>query len=142
MSPMTKQITAKGPAVVGNLSYTPGAPWSAGWLRRAHRRPHGQRAAGRAVEGRAAGRGRHGGLGPAGAAHAGDRGGEPELKLEDEVKPVSAFASRALRTVLNKHLSQIFTRPRGLFFLARLGLIVLRVGAAGQGLRSAPERGA
>ena len=61
----------------------------------------------------------------------GPREADSEFKAAADVKTVSAFASRALRTVLNKHLSQIFSRPRGLLFLGSLGLIVLRVGAAG-----------
>ena len=132
MSPMTKQITAKGPAVVGNLAYTPGGSV----VRRLAYDVHTDDLMDNVLQGARSKDVQQAGVGMVASAlqerlTLGAAEEEPELKLEDEVKPVSAFASRALRTVLNKHLSQIFTRPRGLFFLARLGLIVLRVGAAG-----------
>merc|ERR1719262_777659 len=132
MSPMTKQITAKGPAVVGNLAYTPGGSM----VRRLAYDVHTDDLMDNVLQGARSKDVQQAGVGMVASAlqerlTLGAAVEEPELKLEDEVKPVSAFASRALWTVLNKHLSQIFTRPRGLFFLARLGLIVLRVGAAG-----------
>ena len=137
MSPMTKQITAKGPQVVGNLAYTPGGSV----VRRMAYDVQTDDLMDNVLEGARSKDVQQAGVGMVAAALQERLTGEvdSDSKLEAEAKTVSAFASRALRTVLNKHLSQIFSRPRGLLFLGSLGLIVLRVGAAGvlRGLTSA-----
>ena len=131
MSPMTKQITAKGPAVVGNLAYTPGGSV----VRRMAYDVQTDDLMDNVLEGARSKDVQQAGVGMVAAALqerlTGPREADSEFKAAADVKTVSAFASRALRTVLNKHLSQIFSRPRGLLFLGSLGLIVLRVGAAG-----------
>merc|ERR1719313_2729331 len=103
MSPMTKQITAKGPAVVGNLAYTPGGSV----VRRLAYDVHTDDLMDNVLQGARSKDVQQAGVGMVASAlqerlTLGAAEEEPELKLEDEVKPVSAFASRALRTVLNK----------------------------------------
>lgn len=140
MSPMTKQITSKGPAVVGNLAYTS----DGSVVRRLAYDAKTDDLMENVLQGMRSKDVQQAGVSLVASALterlAGPTDeGEVDLALKSEEKEVSALASRALKTVLSKHLASVFSRPRGLLFLGSLGIIVARVGCMGilRGLTSA-----
>ena len=140
MSPMTKQITSKGPAVVGNLAYTS----DGSVVRRLAYDAKTDDLMENVLQGMRSKNVQQAGVSLVASTLTERLTGptdeeKSDLMAENEEKEVSALAARALKTVLSKHLASVVSRPRGLLFLCSLGLIVARIGCMGvlRGLTSA-----